>query len=63
MSAQIFSKFAAIIFAAIAILQLIRAISGWPVTIGEASVPIWLSWIAAIVAAGFAWMGYRASRG
>ena len=53
---------AAIIFAVVAILQLIRALSGWPVMIGETNIPILISWIAAIVAGALAWLGYRASR-
>ncbi len=62
MNAQNFSKLAAVIFALIAILQLTRAVAGWPVTSGATEIPIWLSWLAAGVAAGLAWVGYRASR-
>jgi hypothetical protein len=61
MTARNFCILAAVIFAIIAILQLVRALIGWPVTVGNITVPIWLSWIAAIVAAGLAWFGYQAS--
>ena len=62
MTARNFCLLAAVIFGIIAILQLARALSGWPVTIGDNTIPGWLSWIAAIVAAGLAWLGYQSSR-
>jgi hypothetical protein len=49
-------------FALIALLQLMRAIQGWPVTLGETTMPLWPSWIAFIVAALLAWMGLAAAR-
>jgi hypothetical protein len=52
----------AVIFAAVALLQLIRAIAGWPVTIGGTVLPLWPSWIAFVVAAGLAWLGFKAAR-
>jgi hypothetical protein len=59
---QNFSLLAALIFAVVAALQLARAVSGLPVTIGTASLPLWASWIAVLVAAGLAWLGFAASR-
>jgi hypothetical protein len=48
---------------AIAVLQLARAASGLPVTVGTTtSIPLWASWIACFVAAGLAWLGFDASR-
>ncbi len=38
------------VFGAIALLQLVRAIYQWPVQIDSFNVPIWLSWLAAVVA-------------
>ena len=34
MSARDYSRLAAIIFAIVSLLQLVRAVSGWPITIG-----------------------------
>jgi hypothetical protein len=34
MSAKDYSRLAAIIFAIVALVQLVRAVSGWPITIG-----------------------------
>jgi hypothetical protein len=62
MTTRNFCLLAAVIFGIIAILQLVRALSGWPLTVGDITVPIWPSWIAAIVMAGLAWLGYQASR-
>jgi hypothetical protein len=63
MTAKNFSLLAALIFAVVAVLQLIRAVSGAPVTIGTAfSIPLWASWVACVVAAILAWSGFAASR-
>jgi hypothetical protein len=63
MTAKTYSRVAALIFVIVALLQLARAVSGWPVTVGTTiSVPLWASWIACVVAAGLAWLGFAASR-
>jgi hypothetical protein len=63
MTAINYSRLAALIFAIVAVLQLARAVSGWPVTVGTSiSIPLWASWIACVVAAGLAWLGFDASR-
>ena len=62
MTPKSYAQLAAIIFAIIAVLQLVRAIGGWPVTIGTISMPLWPSWIACIVAAALAWLGFSAAR-
>ncbi len=41
----------ATVFAVVALAHLLRAIAGWPIEIGPWSVPLGLSWIAAIVSA------------
>ena len=40
------------IFGLVAILQVIRALNQWPVHIGTTEIPVWASWIAAVVAGG-----------
>jgi hypothetical protein len=43
---------AALIFAIVSVLQLVRALGGWPVTVGgTVSIPLWESWTACVVAA------------
>lgn len=39
-----------IIFGVVAVLQGIRALSHWPVQVGPMAVPIWISWVAVMVA-------------
>lgn len=60
MTARSFSRLAAAIFALIALVQLIRALSGWPASVGGMTVPLWPSWIACVIAAGLAWLGFTA---
>jgi hypothetical protein len=48
---------AGVIFAAVALLHLVRIYMGWPVMIGGWSVPMWVSWIGLIVAGGLAIFG------
>jgi len=63
MTARSYARLAAVIFAIVAVLQLARAASGLPLTVGTTtSIPLWASWIACFVAAGLAWLGFNASR-
>ena len=66
MNPRRYSLVAAIIFAVIAVLQLARAVLGWPVAVttpwGTLMVPLWLNWIACAVAIFLAWLGYTAAR-
>ena len=63
MTAAQYSLLAALIFALVAVLQFIRAITGLPIAIGRTSIPIWASWVACVVAIILAWLGYTASQG
>ena len=62
MTAGSYSRLAGAIFTLVAILQLIRALAGWPITIADTMIPLWASWVACAVAAGLAWLGLTASR-
>jgi len=62
MTAANYSLLAAVVFAVVAILQMVRAVMGLPVTIGRTSVPISASWVACGVAIILAWLGYAASQ-
>lgn len=57
-----YAAVAALIFTIVAVLQLARAIYGWPVTIGAAEVPLAASWIAAAVAGLLAISGFMVAR-
>jgi len=56
-----YSRLAGTIFAIVAILQLIRALAGSPVTIAGTAIPVWASWVAFVIAAALAWVGIHAA--
>jgi hypothetical protein len=41
-------------------LQLVRALSGWDITVNGATIPVWASWLAAVVAGALAELTVRA---
>ena len=53
---------AAVIFGVIALLHLMRAVFGWDLRIGGWHVPVWLSYIAAVVAGYLSWHMYKAGK-
>ena len=57
MTASQYSLRSALIFTLAAVLQLVRAIRGWPV-----SIPLWVSWVTCAVAAVLARFGFAASQ-
>jgi cytochrome c biogenesis protein CcdA len=61
MSAKSYCTLAAAVFALIALLQLTRAVLGWPITVSGHVVPLWASWIAVVVAAVLSAIGWRAA--
>lgn len=48
-----------VIFLIIVILHLLRIILGWSATIGTIVIPIWLSWIALVVAGYLVYQGLK----
>jgi hypothetical protein len=45
-----------VLFGVVALLQAVRALYQWPVQIGGVDIPVWVSWIAVVVAGGLcAW--------
>ena len=57
-----FSTIAALVFALVAVIQLLRFVLGWEVVVNGMSVPLWASAIAFLVAAGLAVMVWREAR-
>ena len=57
-----FTITAVIVLSLIALLQLLRFILRWEVTLNGATVPVWLSGIAFVVAGGLAVMVWRENR-
>ena len=59
MSQKTFTTLASVIFGIIALLQLLRIVLGWPAEIGGWAVPMWVSWIAVVVAGSLSYFGIR----
>ena len=59
MSRKAYFAVTGIIFLAIAILHLLRIIFGWSPVVEGWAVPVWLSWVALVVAG---WLGYEGLR-
>lgn len=59
LSAKIYTRVSGVIFLAIAVLHAVRLVRDWEAVIGGWSVPIWLSWVALVVAGYLAWVGLR----
>ena len=53
---------AAVIFGLIALLHLLRSIFSWSARIANFDVPLWLSYIAVVVAGYLAWLMYSSSK-
>ncbi|QIL20083.1 hypothetical protein [Thermomonas sp. HDW16] len=57
-----FTRIAALLLAAVAVLQAVRVLSGWPVNIDGYSVPTWTSAVFAVLAGLLAVMLWREGR-
>lgn len=53
---------ASVVFGLIALLHLLRSIFSWPASIAGLNVPVWLSYIAVVVAGYLAWHMYSTSQ-
>jgi len=57
-----FTAITVVLLALIAVVQLLRFVLGWEVTVNGLIVPIWLSGIAFVITAGLALMVWRETR-
>ena len=57
-----FTITAVALFSLIALLQLLRFTLGWDVTVNGVTIPVWVSGIAFVIAAGLAVMVWRETR-
>jgi hypothetical protein len=51
-----------VLFAALTVVHVLRLVYGWESVIGGWTVPLWVSWIAMVVAALLAWQGFRLAK-
>ena len=63
MASRQYALVAALVFTVVAVLQLARALYGWPVIIGSIEIPVAASWVAAAVASVLAIIGFMTARG
>ena len=54
-----FTVISIVVFSLVAILQAIRVVQGWEVSINGVAIPVWASGIAFVVAGGLALMLWR----
>lgn len=54
-----FTTIAVVVFSLVAVLQLLRVVLGWEVTVNGALIPLWASVIACLVAAALAFSLWR----
>ena len=59
---RVFVLVASLIFAVVALLHALRLIYGWTVTIGEWTVPVWVSAVGFLVAGYLALQGFLLRR-
>lgn len=62
MNRRPFVMVASLVFAAVAILHGVRAINSTPVLAGETQVPLWTSWLFAVLAAFLSLWGFSLLR-
>jgi hypothetical protein len=59
MNEKTFATIAAVIFALVALLHLLRLVMGWSVVIDSWTVPMWVSWVGLAVAGSLSYYGGR----
>jgi len=48
-----------VIFGVVAVVQAVRALNQWPVHVGGFDVPVWISWVAMVVAGSLCVWAFR----
>ena len=59
MTNNTFRKVAGTVFAVVAVAHALRVVYGLPIMIGEWFVPMWLSWLAVVLAGWLAYSGLK----
>jgi hypothetical protein len=62
MDKQSYLRLAGAIFALVALAHLVRAVMDWPIVIAGWIVPIWLSWLAFVIAGALGYVGMTLAR-
>ena len=59
MNQKTYNLYAGVIFAVIAVVQLMRVMQGWPAVVNDVPIPVWVSWIAVLLAGFMAYRGFQ----
>ena len=59
MNSRTYLVFSGTVFGIVAVLHLLRVVNGWAVVVGPWSVPMWVSWLGALVPAGLCVWAFR----
>jgi ABC-type methionine transport system permease subunit len=62
MNIKTYCRVSALLFTIVAIAHLTRLISGWPIQVNGAVIPLNVSWVGFVIAGGLATWGFRESR-
>jgi hypothetical protein len=62
MDKQSYLRLAGAIFVLVALAHLVRAVMDWPIVIAGWIVPIWLSWLAFVIAGALGYVGMTLAR-
>ncbi len=63
MSIKTYCGVSALLFTLVALAHLVRLINGWPIQVGDANIPLVVSWVGLVITGALAFSGFRASRG
>lgn len=59
---RIFLIIAAVVFMLVALLHLLRLINGWPVMLGNCTIPMWVSWPGLVATSLLSGWGFMLAR-
>lgn len=62
MTRKTYLTLAGVIFALVSLAHLLRAAMGWPVMIAGWNVPLWLSWVAFVIAGTLSYFGWSLAK-
>ena len=62
MKLKIYYTTVAIIFSVVATLHLVRVLKGWEAVVEGVPIPLWVSWVAFVIAGYLAVRGFQFSR-
>lgn len=62
MNNKIYLRTISFVFLVIAVLHLFRLVDGWEAVINNYTLPMWISWVAVLIAGFLAFRGYQISK-